>query len=309
MIKTWVLKAVVQKTISFLPFKSSINFFFQKYITKGVYLSDEYFYDRLDHAKTHLHTYKKFSDNAVPSSTLEIGTGWYPVVPVSFFLSGTDRIYSVDLSFLTSKERIKTTLLKFVECEEKGLLKSYLDYMPARFSELKSLIKEYEQLDLKDILERLHIHYIVGDARKLNFEDDSIDFVNSNNTFEHIYPSILIPILAEFKRVVKKETGVMSHAIDMSDHFAHFDKSINIYNFLRFSEKQWAWIDNSIQPQSRLRFKDYKEIYKNLGIPVSEESFRKGNQEELKMIPLADLYLKNTAEENAISHCHLASKM
>ncbi len=88
--KKWILKAIVQKTISFLPFKHQINFLFQKYVTKGVYLSDEYFEDRLIHAANHLKGSKKLSGNTVPDKTLELGTGWYPVVPIVFYLCGSN---------------------------------------------------------------------------------------------------------------------------------------------------------------------------------------------------------------------------
>ena len=82
---TWKIKAVVQKVISFLPASHKINYLFQKYITKGVILSDEYFYDRLGHAAFHA---KAFIQNKskTPNSTLELGTGWYPVVPISMYL-------------------------------------------------------------------------------------------------------------------------------------------------------------------------------------------------------------------------------
>jgi ubiquinone/menaquinone biosynthesis C-methylase UbiE len=159
------------------------------------------------------------------------------------------------------------------------------------------------------MLQKLNITYLIEDARKLSLPDNSVDLVNSNNTFEHIYPDILIPILKEFIRVVKKQGGVMSHFIDMSDHFAHFDRSINIYNFLQFSDKQWKWIDNSIQPQNRNRIYDYKQIYHDLKIPISEEAFRKGNLNELKSIPLADKFINHPLDEIAKSHCHFISNM
>jgi len=99
----------------------------------------------------------------------------------------------------------------------------------------------------------------------------------------------------------------MSHFIDMTDHFAHFDKSINMYNFLQFTDNQWKWIDNSIQPQSRLRIYDYKQIYSDLSIPISDESFREGNLDELKSIHLADKFANKPLEDIATSHCHIIS--
>tara|TARA_B110000503_G_scaffold51622_1_gene83290 strand:- start:3356 stop:4285 length:930 start_codon:yes stop_codon:yes gene_type:complete len=306
--KKWKQKVIVQKTISYLPGSHKINYIFQKYITKGVCLKDIYFYDRLDHAKTHLKSYQKYSKNTTPNISLEIGAGWYPVVPVSFFLTGTNKIYSVDVTFLTSKERIKTTLNKFVECNNLGKLKEYITIIPERFQVIEDLLNNFEEYSLDEILNHLNLTYLIEDARNLSLESGSIDFINSNNTFEHIYPSILIPILKDFKRVIKRD-GVMSHFIDMSDHFAHFDKSINIYNFLQFTDAKWKWIDNSIQPQSRIRIYDYKEIYSDLKIPISEESFRKGNLKDLESISLAKKYLEKPLEEIAKSHCHFISNM
>jgi len=210
---------------------------------------------------------------------------------------------------LTSKERIITTLNKFLEFHNSGKLKDFINYNSERFDVIKSILNDTGNYDLSRILQLLKITYIIEDARKLSLVDNSIDLVNSNNTFEHIYPELLIPILKEFKRVVKNQNGVMSHFIDMSDHFAHFDKTINIYNFLRFSEKQWKWIDNSIQPQSRIRIYDYKKIYKDLNIPISELTFREGDINELKSVTLDSSFSNKSVEEIAISHCHFVSDM
>jgi hypothetical protein len=307
--KKWKQKAIIQKAISYLPLSHKINYIFQKYVTKGVNLSEEIFYDRLAHAKAHIKSYQKYSGKSIPASCLEIGTGWYPIVPVSLFLIGADQIFSVDITFLTSKERIQKTLLKFTESKNTLQLTNFIDFLPERFNVVTNLLAGYDKFSLKEVLQKLNMIYLLEDAGKLSLSDNSVDLVNSNNTFEHIYPDTLFPILKDFKRVVKKQGGVMSHFIDMSDHFAHFDKSINIYNFLQFSDKQWNRIDNSIQPQSRFRIYDYKQMYSELEIPVTEESIREGNLNELKSIRLADKFAEKPLEEIAISHCHFISDM
>lgn len=306
--KKWILKAIVQKTISFLPFSHKINYFFQKNVTKGVFLTDEYFFDRLGHGEEHLKAYAKHHQG-LPTTALELGTGWYPVVPIVFFLCGVEKIYSLDISFLTSKERIQTTLLKFAEAKEKGKLSAWKDaFLPEKWEVLVNLIQSYETVSLEKMLEMMHITYLIEDARKLSLSDDSVDLINSNNTYEHIYPSILHPIMGEFQRVMKRTTGIQSHFIDMSDHFAHFDKSINIYHFLRFTEKQWAIIDNDIQPQSRLRMQDYLDMYRSWNIPIVDTSWRPGDLTQVKNTPLATPYKEMTLEQVAISHCHIVSK-
>jgi hypothetical protein len=306
--KKWILKAIVQKTISYLPFSNNINYLFQKYVTKGVYLNNDYFTDRLQHAAAHLHYYTKHTTKSFPETTLELGTGWYPVVPISFFLCGTQKIYTVDIALLTNKERIKTTIEKFLAIHTSGFLQQQLPINDTRFQKLETLYNNYEKLSFEEIIEQLNITYLIEDARQLSLSDNSIDLVNSNNTYEHIYGNILEGIMKDFKRVVKKNDGIQSHFIDMSDHFAHFDKSINIYNFLKFSDTQWHYIDNSIQPQSRLRYSEYKTLYRQLNIDITEETTRPGDLNALLDITLAAKYKAMPLNEVAISHCHFVSK-
>lgn len=306
--KKWILKAIVQKTISFLPKANKINNLFQKYVTKGFYLTDEYFFDRLEHAQVHLKEYASFTNNFVPNSCLELGTGWYPVIPIAFYLAGVKNIHTVDISSLIKKEWIKITTAKFIEAYESKKLEDYIKVDENRYEKIMFIHNNIDSLELKDVLDKLHLKYHVEDARKLHFQDGSIDLINSNNTFEHIEQEVLKSILKEFKRIINKKHGVMSHFIDMSDHFAHFDKSINIYNFLRFSDKQWKLIDNTIQPQNRLRIDDYRSIYQELNIPISKESFRKGNIDEVNDIKLNQKFKSKPIKTIAISHCNFTSK-
>jgi len=287
MIPKWKLKAIVQKTISFLPQKQRINYWFQKHVTKGVNLSDEYFGYKIEHAADHLRFFRKYgSKDLSSSSVLELGTGWYPVVPIALFLNDLPMVHSLDLSNWTSADNIRTTCQKYGEWSTEGRLSEFLDDInPERWQTIMELARD-ERSDLDQMCEKINLHRWVGDARKTEFATDSIDLICSNNTFEHIPEAILRDILKEFQRIIKSD-GVMSHFIDMSDHFAHFDSSINIYNFLRYDERTWNRIDNSIQPQNRMRFRDYQDLYEKLKLPISHTEVRPGSTELLAEIPLA----------------------
>ncbi len=305
--KKWKQKAIVQKAISYLPYSRRINFLFQKFVTRGVQLTDHYFIDRLQHARNHIGAYQRAADDRVPESTLELGTGWYPIVPVALFLLGAENIYSVDISTLTSRKRLLITLQYFAQAEENNTLRDYVSCRPERMSVIHELIRNPERLSLSQMLERLHIRYLREDTRSISLRDGSIDLIHSNNTFEHIYPDILCSILKEFKRILRKPGGVMSHFVDMTDHFAHIDPSISVYHFLRFTERQWRWIDNGIQPQNRLRADDYLQIYADLAIPVTGEECRPGDLETLRNIPLAARFRDKPLEVLAKTHCHYQS--
>jgi len=308
MIKKWMLKAIVQKTISFLPYSQRINYFFQKYVTKGVYLSDAYFEDRLEHARNHIEAWERLSDGAPLRNTLELGAGWYPVVPIALFLYGAEHIRTVDVSLLTNADHVRTTIRKFLEYADQGKLEPYLRPDPKRLDALRQLGFEAQVRSFEQLAQALHIEYLVQDARQLHLSDGAVDLAHSNNTFEHIYPDILLGILREFRRIVRPG-GVQSHFVDLSDHFAHFDTSITIYHFLRFSPAAWRWIDNTVQPLNRLRITDYRRLYHETSLPISEENLRAGNVERLRTVPVHPYFLGNTEAENAVSHGYFFSKM
>jgi len=304
--KIWIAKAVIQKTISFLPYKHRINYLFQKYVTKGVLLTDALMDDKLTHCSNHIKYYNKYGNRPNGFTSLEIGTGWYPIVPIGLFLAGADEIYTIDISSLLKTSAIHQTITKLLDYNASGKLQTYLPVIKAeRLEVLKAALLLHNNPEA--ILETMHIKTTVGDAREMPFADGKMDLINSNNTFEHIPGFILADILVEFKRVLKPD-GVMSHQIDMSDHFAHLDKSITIYNFLQYTDAQWDNIDNSIQPQNRLRIADYRKLHQQAGFKVVEEINRPGSVADLKKVKLADKYKTYSDADLAVSHTLMVSK-
>ncbi len=304
--KVWIAKAIVQKAISYLPFKHRINYLFQRYVTKGVLLTDALMDDKLTHCQTHLQQFFKYRGVQTGYTTLELGTGWYPIVPIGFYLAGADKIYSIDVSDLLETDAIKITIQRYLQYHQSGKLATFLPQVDtARLKKLETLLTQ--NLPPHQLLEQLNIYTILGDARNTQFADNSFDLINSNNTFEHIYPEILLPILVEFKRLLKPN-GLMSHFVDMSDHFAHFDKSISVYNYLRFTEQEWSRIDNSVQPQNRLRIYTYRQLHGQAGFNVLAELNRPGSVAELATVPLAQPFAAHPAADVAITHSLFVSQ-
>jgi SAM-dependent methyltransferase len=306
--KIWILKAVIQKGISLLPFNHRINFLFQKYVTKGVNLTNHLFEDKLIHCSNHIKYYRKYAPGKTDFTALEIGTGWYPIVPIGLYLFGASKVYTIDISSLLSTDRIKDTIDKYETWYLSGRLNQYLPDMDIkRYEKLISLKGMIASSNVSDVLKEVNIYPIVGDARHIDLQDHSIDLINSNNTFEHIYPGILRGILDEFKRILAPD-GVMSHQIDMSDHFAHLDKSITIYNFLRFSDREWNMIDNDIQPQNRLRLPDHIKLLNNAGFQTLQTINRDGDIDALSSIEIADKFKKYNLQDLAVSHTLLITQ-
>jgi hypothetical protein len=306
----WYAKALVQKVISAFPQRERINHWFQANVTGGVHLTDRHFADKLQHSLDHIRFFRRFGEPHPEARILELGSGWYPIVPLCFYLSGSGRVDSVDIQSWMNAERQAIAIRKLLEWR-KGGRSAELEALtiPERWQSLEALAERCDtdaQLDAFAIGEAIGLRTHLVDARSLAFDDASFDFTCSNNTFEHIPRETLEGILSEFKRVSKR-ASVWSHFVDLSDHFAHSDPSISIYHFLRFSKKQWAWIDNRIQPQNRMRWPEYLSMYQALDIPVTHTETRPGDLEALSREALHPDYRRFSPEEAAISHGYLVS--
>lgn len=287
-----------------MPASERINFLFQKYVTKGVALTEAHFEMKLTHAVDHIRNFRGLNEK---STVVELGTGWYPIVPLALYLNSGCQVISFDIQNWLNCDRFLESLKQFLHWERSGRLEEMgLEYSAERLEQLEELFNLGDKMNLQMAFETIGFKPLLGDAGKTDLADDSIDYICSNNTFEHIYPKFLIPILREFKRIIKPE-GIMSHFIDLTDHFAHFDQTINAYNFLQYSEKKWGLIDNTIQPQNRLRWKDYLQIYSEVGISYREIAVRSGYPSLLKEMQMDVKYAGYSDAELAITHGYLVS--
>jgi len=275
----WIVKAIIQKTIATLPFKHKVNYLFQKHVTKGLALTDELFEDRLGHARDHWRHFKANHPNTENFASLELGTGWYPIVPLAMYLCGAWRMVTIDISDLLQTPALHATIRKF------------LAYAA----------------DPQEILKHLNCEALLLDARDTKLPAASFDLIHSNNTFEHVFPEVLKDILVEFYRLLRAD-GVMTHFTDHSDHFAHLDKGITIFNFLKFTPGQWQLIDNDIQPQNRWRINQYRQLLHRCGFNIIAEDNRVGSLDDLKQVKLAEPFNTFATDDVLVSHSMLVCR-
>lgn len=108
------------------------------------------------------------------------------------------------------------------------------------------------------------------DASSTDIGDSTLDACISTNTLEHIPPQSIENIFNELYRVLKP-TGIVSAKIDYSDHYAHTDKNISLFNYLKYSNKEWKKYNHNCHYQNRLRHYEYIKIFKVAGFDVIDE--------------------------------------
>lgn len=217
---------------------------------------------------------------------LEVGSGWYPTLPVCFALAGAGRVHTVDLN-RHMNEDLTFRMLRAIEPH----LERIADACGEPADAIRQRWEELRQVDaLAPLLARARIEYRApGDARKLEWlTGGCIDLAYSNSVLEHVTPTALPGIMRESWRVLKDD-GLMVHSVACNDHYAHFDPGISFVNYLQFSARRWRWLNNDLNYQNRLRAPDFLSIARESGFEILRETraVRPGTREALQFMRLA----------------------
>lgn len=243
----FVYKCYLQKIISSIPRGEKINYLFQRFISKSLPRSNKEFLDKVNTAYQHYNNFKKYNKLECNSyKYYEFGAGWDLIIPLSMCCLNFD-VYCIDIRKLATTKLITDSINKF------QLNKSIL---PFRQNDSFHDI-DLKKKSFKNLRETISLNYYAPfDARNSQFPDQYFDFISSTVTFEYIPKNDILPILDECYRILKKG-GVFTISIDYQDHWSFFDKSISVYNFLKYSSKEWEKYNPSLNYQNRLRHSDY----------------------------------------------------
>jgi len=254
----WKVKAAVMKICDWLPFGGKIY----KGIQKTIGRLDADPMSRIPLQIEIVKWLEKSGRRVNGMRVLEVGTGHLPIVPIGLFICGALEVITVDLNRRLDWQ-LTAKALQWIASNEECIYSLYGGIVSKQeLDERLGLIKS-QKYQPENFCKLANITYLApADATKLNLPNESIDLHLSVTVFEHIPRDILSGIMSEAKRLLTKD-GVALHAIDLSDHFEHTDKSIPKINFLRFSDKQWKIIaGNQFAYCNRLRASDYLSIFR-----------------------------------------------
>lgn len=284
----WLIKAALQRTIALLPKSHKWNELLQKHVTKSIELTTDRFSERLNFCRQHYENFVQLRPEAAETfAVLELGTGWYPTVPVGLFLCGASGIWTYDISPLLSQERLHRLLCKFTDYAQSGeLVKILPRARPERVARLHEFAEQSRNTPPETVLEKMGIHAKVQDAQHTGLNPNGIDLFVSTGVLEYIPRSVLTNMFAEFQRVATPG-AVTSHYLNLIDQYSYFDSSITPFNFLKFSAGQWNYFNSPLIWQSRLRISDFRELFAAAGFEIVKENSVPGSVADLRKIRLA----------------------
>lgn len=285
-IRHWKVKGVVQKTLSLIPGGGWVNDRLQRHL--GDLRSFEGNIDIKVADWAGIMSYLQAAGRPALGnmSLLEIGSGWYPTLPLCFKLGGASGCTTVDIS------RHMDQALAFRMLRA---LRGKLDSIAATSGRDPAAVREeYERMvrarTLPELLQTAAIRYLApADGARLDSEPaESVDIVYSNSVFEHVRPEALGPLMCESWRLLKPG-GITVHAVACNDHYAHFDKGISYVNYLRFPEAEWRRWNNPLNYQNRLRASDFLKAAEENGFEIvyQSRSVRAGVREAISEMEIA----------------------
>jgi len=243
-LRHWRAKAYAQRLFSALPAGHRINYLFQR-ATHGLPIPDKDLDEAMGAARTHVASLERFGAVPVGEAHLfEFGAGWDLHLPLAMVALGVAHQTIVDIQSLLRPELVADAATRLGGRRAER-------WQPALPP------TEAERVDLLGWLAGIGIDYRAPcDARDTGFPAASVDVATSTNTLEHIPPEEIRAILLELRRILRAD-GIASFSIDYQDHFSYFDRTISVYNYLRFTEREWRRYNSSLHFQNRLRHHQY----------------------------------------------------
>lgn len=278
----WLAKAGLQKVFSGLPWGQRLNYLFQRYVTHGLPRPAELMVEYFGNAVQYQHAARLWGGlPRGPRRAYEFGAGQDLATALSLYALGVESQVLVDLRPLA----------------QWNLLAQAMDDLKARRPRLRALagreLRPWPQrapASTAQLERALGISYRApADARATGLAAGSFDLVSSSHVLEHIPAADLPAILAECRRLVSPQ-GVVCHLWNMQDHYADFDPSISVYNFLTLDEARWGLVNSGLHYQNRLRLPDYLAMFKEAGLRQVYHQVWWPSREDLELLsrlPLA----------------------
>lgn len=251
----WRLKALAFRALD-LPGGARAHYFLQRHVTRNWPRRGPTLDSLMGIGRRITEDFARHAGGSA-KTVLEIGAGRDLAVPLALRRLGVGKVIASDVTRLA-----KLDLIQHAACR---LLAGGIEF------------RDW------DDLERFGITYRA--PHRVTAADEQVDCSCSNEVLEHVPPDQLVDLLAGLRAVT---TGITTHSIDYSDHYARSDGRVSRFNFLRYSDEAWRPFNSGMQYVNRLRHSDYVKLFRKAGFTILEESSTPGQPPA--DLPIADRF-------------------
>lgn len=305
----WWVKAALQGAVATVPRATALTDAVRR--RRSPYLTETYFLSKWHHVVQHLRALDAAGSGttvagatATGARAVEIGTGWFPIVPLGLAVHGCD-VVTIDVAGHLDPSRVRLAMQVLSDLAADGRITVA---SPTRLARLRSLVDSPANATVSDLLAPLGITRHLADAADLSGLPDThgATLFVSNNTLEHIHPVTIRAIFTELARVGSPR-ALMSHYIDLADHYAGHDPRINEFHFLTLGPRRWRLANNRLGYQNRLRIGDYRRLLSETGWVVTSEALTRRKRDELERLDLVPPFDTTPVSDLLVVKAHLVA--
>lgn len=246
----WRIKGVVQKTLSVVPGGRTLNDALQRTVG-GLRAFDQNVSMKVNDDWVVLAGHmRELGEPLAGKRYMEIGTGWYPTLPMCFQLAGAADVITFDLERKLD-QRLTTRMWRELERH----LPAIAEAAGRPLADVRADYTEPRPFDYR----------APADATATQLPDESVDVVFSNSVLEHVPRNVIGLMMHEAYRVLRPG-GLSIHSVNCGDHYAYFDKQITFMNYYQFAERDWHFWNNRLLYQNRMRPQDFIELSEQAGL-------------------------------------------
>jgi len=243
LLRPWQVRCAKNTVLTLLPFRRQLQRIKRRFAKDPHPIDASSVYDG---AYEHIEALQKKGLELSSSVILEIGSGWYPVIPLMLRLAGARHLYLTDAHPLLDAEQLAAAC-RFLLDRKADIAQR----LQLSLADVEQYLRVIPGETLNDGVARLGFSYLVPcDLGKCDFR---VDAIFSHTCLEHISEPELNSLLRDCHHVLRPG-GLMSHGIDHSDHRANTDRDLSRIDFLKYSDRIWRLF--CIDPQdytNRLR--------------------------------------------------------
>lgn len=286
----WRRKAAAFRLFDTLPGGRRLYYLTQRYVTRSF---PRNLADHTRWAVAHARTFRARFDGRLEQAHLfEFGAGWDLFNSLVQWCYGVDRQTIVDIEHWARADQINHAIRHLQAHPPPDSIRVPATQLTVPFE--AGLQRAYG------------IRYLApADARRTDLADGSVDLICTTSVLEHVPRAALAEIMRESRRVCHARS-IVSHVVDYSDHFAHADPQITLYNFLRFPDGEWQRYNPDIHYQNRMRHFEYGELFREAGFDASVAELLQPDdwRRLLDGVPLADRFRGMAPEQLAPRAAH-----
>ncbi len=266
----WRIKGLIQKALGPLPGGDALHYQLQRRFG-GLRDFRREFAIKIDDWKIMIAQLRAHDIDIRGAELLEVGTGWYPTFPFACHLAGAARVHTCDLNRHLRPDLVRMCAAGFSECLPAIAEAAGADLEDVRARHTALLAALGDGRDPEAATAGGVRYHAPADATATGLPAESVDLVFSNSVLEHVAPSVLAPLYAESRRILRPG-GAMFHSVNCGDHYAYADRKVHQLHYLQFSDRQWAFWNNRFLYQNRLRAHRFVEAARDAGFGIAFDS-------------------------------------